>query len=330
MFNGRDHLVECFSSLAGQTRPADEVLALDNASSDGSLELIRAEFPSVRTVRLDSNHGYAGGCNAAARILATDVVVFLNQDVRVDPNWLEELIRPLETDPTVTASQSLILLYEAPTLVNTSGTTVNFLGVGWVSDYRKPAQSIKARDVNFLSGTAFAIRRQAFLDIGAFDEAYGSYHEDVDLSWRMLLLGLRARLAPASHVYHKYVFTRPGPKNFWLERNRLLTVAKNYRGATLALILPAMLLSELGICALATAQGWIGRKLAAYRDLIRLMPHVTASRRSLTRQRRVPDRKIARALAGGLDFEELRQPIVRAGSAFLSGYWWLIKWLVRW
>jgi GT2 family glycosyltransferase len=306
------------------------VLAVDNASTDGSIDVIRNRFPDVRAIRMETNRGFAGGCNVAAAVAETDVVVFLNQDVRLEDDWLLELMKPLEADSQVVASQSLVLLYDTPSLVNTTGTTVNFLGIGWVTDYRKSADDVVGRDVDFLSGTAFAIRHEAFLDIGGFDERYGSYHEDVDLSWRMNLVGLRAVLAPRSRLYHKYRFIGPTAKNRALERNRLMTLFKNYRAGTLALILPALLLAEFGICCLALAQGWMGEKLAGYRDLIQLIPEIRVQRQRVQAIRRVGDRQIARKLVGGIYFVEASQPLVQVGGTLLAGYWSAIRRLINW
>ena len=329
-YNGRPHLDECLATLQQQSRAADEVLAIDNGSTDGSGELIRTRFPGVRLIQLESNRGYAGGCNVAAQLATSEVIVFLNQDVRLDPDWLRELIRPLEADPQLAATQSLIMLYDEPSLVNTSSKTVNFLGIGWVTDYRQPAARIRLHPVAFLSGTAFAIRRATFLELRAFDEVYGSYHEDIDLSWRMHLLGSRIMLAPDSRVYHKYQFDRSGRKNFWLERNRLITLFKNYRAGTIALILPAMLVTEVGICILALAEGWIGDKLAGYRDLVRLWPQIRRNRREVQMNRRIADRRIGILLVGGITFVERRQPLVRLGGAALAGYWWVARRLLIW
>ena len=214
--------------------------------------------------------------------------------------------------------------------VNTSATTVNFLGIGWVSDYRRPAAEVRSRKIGFLSGASFAIRRQAFLAIGGFDGAYGSYHEDVDLSWRLQLARQPMVLASDSRAYHKYRFTGPGSKNYSLERNRLATLLKNYRGRSLFLIFPALIVTELGVCLLALSEGWLGHKLAGYRDLVRMRQHISEGRRFAQRLRQAPDREIARALAGGIHFQEADQGLVRLGSALLSGYWQIARRLIAW
>lgn len=330
LFNGRSHVDECFGTLLQQSRQADEILAIDNGSVDGCLDLVKARFSTVRAIRLDSNLGYAGGCNRAAREATSDLVVFLNQDVRLDPNWLSELIRPLESDASVIASQSMVLLYDEPALVNTSSTAVNFLGIAWVSDYRRPAGEVRSHDIPFLSGAAFAIRRQSFLAIGGFDSGYGSYHEDVDLSWRMRLTRQRIVLAADSRVYHKYKFTGSGTKNYLLERNRVATLLKNYRGLSLWLMSPALLFTEAGVCLLALSQGWLDLKVKSYRDLYRMRQQILEGRRQAQRLRQAPDREIARALLGGIHFEEVNRGLVRLGSAVLAAYWWVARRLIAW
>ncbi len=305
-------------------------MLVDNASTDGSAEFVRKQFPSVRVLAEGVNHGFAGGCNLAAAAATGECIAFVNNDVRVHPQWLEELVRPLESDDTVSASQSLVLLYDEPQLVNTSATALNFLGVGWCRDYRQQRTNIPAGEIPILSGAAFAVRRQTFLELGGFDEAYFMYHEDVDFSWRLRLASGRLVLAPASLVYHKYRFAGNPSKNYLLERNRLQTVMKNYRAGTLALIFPALVVAEVGICLLAARQGWLGAKFAGYRDLVRAFPAMRRKRRRVQALRRVPDRDLARWWVGSVGFEEVDSRLVRVGSAVLSAYWAVVRPLIIW
>ncbi|HET9849714.1 MAG TPA: glycosyltransferase family 2 protein [Candidatus Dormibacteraeota bacterium] len=324
------HLDESLSSLHDQSRPADEVIVVDNASTDGSVEFVQRRFPDVRLLANRDNVGFARGNNLGARCATGDYVVFINNDVRLDRLWLEELVRPLETNPDLVACQSLVLLYNEPERINTSGTTVNFLGVGWCRDYRRPRDSTLSLEVPTVSGAAFAIRRDVFVANGGFDESYFIYHEDIDLSWRLRLQGHQLALAPRSIVYHKYRFTRHARKYYLLERNRIMTLIKNYRLPTLLLITPAFLLTEVGICVLALRQGWLRPKLAGYRDLIRSLPALAGKRREVQRRRRLPDRLMKTWMVGTIDFEEINHPLVRLGGRILTGYWTAVRPLIVW
>ena len=324
------HLEESLSTLHAQSRAPDEIIVVDNASADGSVEFIQRRFPGVRLLLNRDNVGFARGNNLGARAATGDYVVFLNNDVRLDRAWLAELIKPLETNPDLVACQSLVLLYNEPERINTSGTTVNFLGVGWCRDYRRPRDVSLPADVPTVSGAAFAIRRDVFLAQGGFDESYFIYHEDIDLSWRLRLEGHQLALAPSSIVYHKYRFTRHARKYYLLERNRIMTLIKNYRLPTLLLIAPAFVVTEVGICLLAFRQGWLRPKLAGYRDLIRSLPALASKRRQVQRRRRLPDRQVKRWMVGTIDFEEVNSPLVRLGGRLLTGYWSAVRPLIVW
>jgi GT2 family glycosyltransferase len=279
-----------------------------------------------------TNRGYAQGNNIAARAVNTDLLVFVNDDVTLDPDWLSELIQPLERDPQLSATQALLLLEDEPGLINTSGKVVNYLGVSWCGQYRVPRAQVRAdRAIAGMSGACFAIRRQAFLDLGGFDESYFLYHEDLDLSWRLRLAGGRFELVPSSVGIHRYRFRKPGVAKLRLnERNRLMTVIKNYRAGTLALLAPAFVASELGVCALALRQGWLGDKLGSYRDLGRALPGLLQRRRQVQRSRVLSDRAVVAKMVGPVDFEEIDHPVVRLGSRLLSGYWSLVRPLIVW
>lgn len=330
-YNGLDDLEESLQTLHAQSRPPDEIVVLDNASTDGTVSYIRKTFPDVRLLAETVNHGFAKGNNVAARAATGDYLVFVNDDVRLDERWLANLIRPLEDDAGLVACQSLVMLHGEPGLINTSGTLVNFLGVGWCRDYRKPLPSPRVNETPSLSGAAFAIRRAAFDAIGGFDGDYFMYQCDVDLSWRLRLANIgRLGLATDSLVFHKYRFTRHARKYFLLERNRLVTLLKNYRAGTLLLILPALLLTELGVCLLALSQGWLRPKLAGYVDVIRQLPRTWHKRRAIQRSRRLRDREMEPWLLGTIAFDEIDYPIVRFGGAILSAYWAVVRRLIVW
>ena len=116
-WNGRAHLGPCLDSLAGLSYPADrwQAILVDNGSTDGSLDLVRLRYPNVATVGSRTNLGFAGGINLGARTARTELVAFLNNDCRVHPDWLSELVRPLRRDDGVVCTASKILTEEGVT-----------------------------------------------------------------------------------------------------------------------------------------------------------------------------------------------------------------------
>jgi GT2 family glycosyltransferase/glycosyltransferase involved in cell wall biosynthesis len=248
-YNGVEHLETCLMSLRGLAYPGSwETVVADNASADGSLALVRRRFPEVRIVELEENLGFAAACNRGAREAQGGIVAFLNNDMRVEPDWLRMLVEPLIAEPDVVATSARILSWDGKE-IDFVGGSVNFYGHGFQPLHGRPAHEFAGSaptPVLFACGGSMAIRRDVFLSSGAFDEDYFAFFEDIDLGWRLWVLGYRVLFVPAAVAYHKGHAT--GSKlpahqiRVLYERNALATVIKNYDDANLARVLPSALL----------------------------------------------------------------------------------------
>ena len=246
-WNGREHLADCLASLAAQTYSGPfQVVLADNGSTDGSVDFVRERFPSVRVVRSERNLGFAGGNNLAARQVEADVVAFVNNDTRAEPAWLEELVAVLTQAPELAAVGGKIVNWDGSRL-DFVGGGATLTGLGLQFDHgeaRSPHDH--ERDILFACGGSIAIWRKVFLEVGAFDEDYFAFYEDVDLGWRLWLAGYRVRYAPRSVVHHRHHGTssRIAPERLAVlyERNALFTIFKNYDDRRLQAIWPAALL----------------------------------------------------------------------------------------
>jgi GT2 family glycosyltransferase/glycosyltransferase involved in cell wall biosynthesis len=232
--NGKQHLDACFTSLHRQDYPADklELVLADNASTDGSTEYIRTTFPRVRVFEVGSNAGFCVAYNRAISASTSTYVVLLNDDMRVEPNWLIQLVRAVQSEPNVACAGSKILSWD--------GTAVDFAGheyspLGYATGLGYGDAVLDAHDgQHYLfaaSGGAMLVQRNAFLDVGGFDENFLAYYEDLDLGWRLWSAGYKTVYAPRSVAYHKHFSTwsrTPGPRVAYLyERNTLYALIKN-------------------------------------------------------------------------------------------------------
>jgi len=248
-YNGKEHLEPCFQSLAALNYPADhlELILVDNGSIDGSVNWMQEHFPTVRIVETGRNLGFAGGNNAGARAARGEIVVFLNNDMRVAPGWLTELVAPFRNAPDVACVGSRILNWDG-TRVDFADSGMNFCGYGYQLDHarRVTDDSGKIRPQISVCGGAMAVRRDLFLQWDGFDEDYFAFYEDTDLGWRFWVLGYRVLLAPRSIAYHRGHSTasRLGreKRRLLYERNALLSIIKNYEQENLNRTLPAALL----------------------------------------------------------------------------------------
>ncbi len=254
-WNGMEHLPVCFQSLAAADYPRErqEWILSDNGSRDGSLAFIRDHYPETRIVDNGGNIGFARGCNAGAAAAHGDYVVFLNNDTRVDPGWLRGYLRALARDPEAVCAASYMRSWDDQE-PDFDGATCNLFAVGRQRPVRGwpdcPAGPQEGDPLLFACGGAMLVDRAVFQAVGGFDPDHFIYFEDVDLGWRLWVLGHRVVYAPGSVVYHKEGGTTgakrvAGHRRYVLfETNTLAAIVKNYAQANLDRVLPAALLLE--------------------------------------------------------------------------------------
>ncbi len=285
-YNGRRYLERCLSSLAAQTDRAFEVILVDNASSDDSVEWVAAHFPDVQIISADKNLGFAAGTNLGIRAARGEFIATLNNDTEVEREYLERLCAPMR-HPQVGACAALMLEFERRERIDAAGIRVDRAGFAWNRlQGRRVNAWLKPREV-FGACAGAALYRRAMLDeLGLFDEDYFGFYEDVDLAWRARRAGWKCLLVPDARVYHVHGASfRQGSaqKLFLLARNRWWTLLKNYPMPSLLLNLPLILLLD------QVALLWA---LVRYRSLaplrgraaaLRGIPRVFAKRRARAR-----------------------------------------------
>lgn len=250
-YNGLRYMDDCFTSLSRLEYPGEklDLVLADNASSDGSPEYVRERFPQVRILQFDRNYWFSGGMNRAVARSKSDCVAFLNSDMRVDPGWLVGLVEALEEDPETICSSSKILNWDG-SLMDFGGTLLSFLGHARADGYQDPDLTAYDDVTHILApcGGAMLIDRQVFVDTGGFDEDYDAYFEDVDLGWRLWIMGYQVAFAPPSVCYHVHFGSssslNPGRIQYLYERNALYTILKNYEQKYLDRVLPLALLMQ--------------------------------------------------------------------------------------
>jgi len=312
-YNAQAYLVQCLSSVLETSGAGCEVILVDNASSDGSVEVVVRNFPQVRVIRNRENQGFGQGNNLGARAARGKYLVFLNPDTIVKPGWLEALITALEDDPRAGLATSKILLLNDPERINTCGNTIHLTGLTLCRGLRHPKNTFNQREsVAAVSGAAFAIRRDLFEQLEGFDEDFFLYMEDTDLSWRARLAGWDCLYVPESIVLHDYHLRITPFKIFYQERNRYLMLLKSFKWGTLIFLLPTLLLAEVITWGFVI---WgdrtrLGNKVRAYGWIVRHWSNVLQKRVATQRLRRIDDRELVQAMVSQLDFEQMEHNIV--------------------
>jgi N-acetylglucosaminyl-diphospho-decaprenol L-rhamnosyltransferase len=312
------------NALVPQLRDGDELIVVDNDSSDARVTIgaVRAAAPGARVVQQE-NSGFAGGALAGAALATAPLLFFLNPDARPAPGSLDELRRPASERPGWGAWQALVTM-GAGARINTAGNVAHFLGVSWAGGVGRPVEEAPAEpeEVTFASGAALVVRREAWEQVGGFDGRYFMYCEDLDLSLRLRLRGWDVGIAPAARVEHDYAFDKGARKWYLLERNRWWTILADYPTALLALVAPALLLTELALLGVAARGGWLRQKLLAMLAVLRTLPATLARRREVQEASSIGAREFARHLTSDVDNPFLG-PLAEVGwlASAQRAYW---------
>lgn len=280
-WNGRHWLQRCLPAIAAQTYPAFEIIVVDNGSTDGSVEWLREQWPHVYVLRQEHNLGFALANNIGIRASQSPYVVTLNNDTRVDPGWLETLVRAAAA-PDVGMVASCILRWNQPDVLDSAGIEVDVTGTAWNRGWGRPvAWAVDPGDVFGPSAAAALYHRQMLNDIGLFDEDFFAYYEDVDLAWRAQRAGWRCRYAPAARVWHWHSATgqqKPELKLFLLGRNKIWTILKNYHGPALFPALPLIVAADTLAIMYQTARTGNLAALRGRASALRQARHMLAKR----------------------------------------------------
>ncbi len=230
--NGEKYLRDCLGSLASQTFRDFEVIVVDNGSTDGSLDLIRNDFPWVKVICLSYNTGFARGNNTGFAASSSRYVVTMNNDAIADSGWLNALFGEAESDPSVGMVASKIFLGRDGSELDSAGMLLypdgmsRQRGRGEIDN----GQFDGIGEVLFPSACAALYRSDMLKGIGYFDEDFFSYCEDADLGLRGRLAGWKAVFAPQATVRHLYSQTGgqySGFKAYHIERNRFWVLIKD-------------------------------------------------------------------------------------------------------
>jgi len=311
--NGLHHLKRCLPSIFRQDYPEYEVIVVDNASTDGSIEFLAREFPQVMLVRNKENLGYTGANNVGFKHATGKYIAVLNPDTKVEPNWLEELVNALEEDHHAAMATPKILLMDYPEKINTCGNDITFTGLTFCRGLDQQADSyLETEIVSAVSGAAFVIKRCILDHIGGFDENLFMYYEETDLSLRAMLAGYKCLFVPKSIIYHQYVFRFPPGKCFYQERNRYYSLLKTLRWQTFIVLFPELLISEIlawGYVFLFGADH-IQSKYRSWVWLIKNRDQILKARQSTQSLRQVDDKTLLNRFTYRLNFSQTTKPFL--------------------
>ncbi len=255
-WNGVKWLRRFLPSVVENTMGGDtEVVVADNGSTDGSIELLKTDFPNVRLICFSENYGFAEGYNRAIKEVQSEYVVLLNSDVETPEHWLEPLIDFLNTNKDFVACQPKILSYNDKTrfeYAGAAGGLMDFMGFTFCRGRKfgkvlTDENQYVTSEIFWSSGACLCCRRKEFLDAGGLDGDFFAHMEEIDLCWRWQLSGHRIACVTESKVYHvgggSLNYGNPR-KTFLNFRNNLLMLYKNLPLLHLCYVMPLRFLLD--------------------------------------------------------------------------------------
>lgn len=289
-WNGRDWLETCLPTLAAQTFRDFEVVVVDNGSTDGSIDWLKKEWPQVRVLPQAENLGFAVGNNCGIQASSGPYIVTLNNDTRLDAEFLAEMVTAVETSslPKTGMVAAQIVRWQQPDLLDSAGIEVDWAGIAWNRGWQQPvATANQLCEVFGPSGAAALYRRDMLDDISLFDADFFCYYEDVDLAWRGQRAGWTCLYAPKARVHHWHSATAvsvPAFKTTMLGRNKMWTIVKNYAWPAFIWALPLIIVYD---AAAILKSFWQTRSLAALRGRCAALRKLW-----VMRAKRVPAQKV--------------------------------------
>ena len=301
-YNGRRWLEGCLTAASEQMDGRQELILVDNASTDDSVAFVIGQFPSVRLLVLDGNSGFARGNNMGAQIARGHYLAFLNNDTIPQSGWLSALRAAFDRDHTTGITTSRLVYLHDPSVIDSAGD--GYLRAGGAFKHLHGAPSTvggQSGEVFGACGAACMFRKEVFADLGGFDEDFFMVYEDVDISYRARLLGYRCVYVADAVVHHAGSGTlrrNSALSVYYGQRNLEWTYLKNTPWSLLIRSLPSHALYDGAALFAYGAQGLLGPYLKAKWAALKGIPAMLRKRAAVQNRRLASTRDLWQAMDG--------------------------------
>lgn len=301
-FNAGDFLQTAVDKVAAQMDEDYELIMLDNASTDGSIEKLKTDhIKNYKLIALDENIGFAAGNNLAAKQAHGDWIALLNPDTEAKPDWLSAFKAAKDTYPDTVMFAGATINTSNPDILDGAGDCYFGFGIPWRGGYGRPSSELPGIGECFSAcGASALIHRDTFLEIGGFDERFFCYCEDVDLGFRLRLEGHRCIFWPDALVHHYGSGTTSVASDFSVHhgtRNRLWTFVKNMPPLGLIIGLPVHLALTFALLIRALMAGRAASTWSGLKAGLRGLGPVLKDRKTVQSRRKLSSLQIARAMS---------------------------------
>lgn len=292
-WNGKKFLSDCLEGLRRQTFNDFLTVLIDNASEDGSLEFVRANYPEVKTLSLTQNFGFAIANNIAIKALNSKYVALLNNDAVPHADWLRNLLQSLDSHPEAGFVASKMLFYDRPDIIDRAGDVYTTAGTGLLRGRSKNKADYNGKEWIFGACAGAALYRKKMLDdIGLFDEDFFLVYEDVDLSFRAQLRGYKCMYVPEAIVYHRAsgsIGDDSSTSVYYSHRNLEWVYLKNMPGYLIVKTIIPHIIYDLASLSFFTISGKLPEFVKAKYHALKGLNQVLKKRRQIQKKRHVDD-----------------------------------------
>jgi GT2 family glycosyltransferase len=288
-WNGKRYLETCLPTVFAQDYQDFTVYLVDNASTDGSVEMVRRRFPQIRLIQNETNLGFCAANNLGIMATKAEFVATLNNDTELEPAWLGQLVEAMKSDPKIGMCASKMMLTDRRDMIESAGIVVDRAGIAWGLESGHIDNSGAATPIPVFGASAGAAlyRRSMLLEVGLFDEDLFAYLDDADLAWRGQWADWSCVYVPTAVVYHAHSATGQEGSPFktrLLGRNKIGVIGKNYPFPHLLWYVPIILAYELMAIGYAVVAGRGGYALKGRLEGLRQLPQILKKRRKLVRR----------------------------------------------
>lgn len=288
---------------------------MDNGSSDNSVQMVQENFPDVKICQQEKNLGFAGGCNAGIMQATAKYVLILNNDTTHQANWIEYLLETLRSDAKIAAVQPKLMSWQNRAYFDYSGANggeMDIFGFPFargrffhhIEKDEKQYDHLD-KEIVWASGTAFLAKRELLIKAGMFDDTFFAHMEEIDLDWRLRLMGYKIMVDPRAEIYHRsgYTLGAESPfKKYLNHRNSLYMLIANYQLSSLLYILPLRIILDYIAALEALVTLDFGRFAAVFKAHFWCLFHlklIADKRRQVKKLRKMSDSEIRKKFYKG-------------------------------
>ena len=294
-YNANQLILDCIESIIKTNYENFEIIVVDNASTDNSHIKCKEKFEKIRLIENEKNLGYCEGNNVGIKNAKGELIVILNPDTIVHPDWLSELIRVYNEHGEALYQPKHLSLNEKSVIMST-GNMMHIFGFGYAREKGKKDvnQYNEIEQIGYASGTCLFAPVSVLNKVGLLDPFIFLYHDDLDLGWRAAQLGIKSYYVPSSIIYHaeSYSLKWNSEKFFWLERNRKYCLLTHYSKDTYSKISSTLALVDLLIWLFYFSKGFLGSKIRAELDIRRNKKKISERYEQLENRKKISDKDL--------------------------------------